>query len=347
MTTTKNMTTTTTMKTKTNQPLAMHAPSSPAGCWQQHHFRAMTTDVYAWACTADAQVVRQVETLFHAQERCMSRFDAASELSRLNASPDRQVAVSPALFAPLTAAFWAADATGGLFDPTLLAPLAAAGYDRSFEHIVERASFRWTAAPELAGMPGVQHRRLASYRQVTLLAATQQVERPPGLGIDLGGMGKGWAVDRAADLLNGEAPFLVNAGGDLFAHGLPGDAHGWRIDVEHPLQPERWIARLRLTHHALATSSVMKRRWRQDGQTMHHLIDPRTGQPADTDVLSCTVVAGRTVVAEILAKAALILGAEAGLAWLGEMPGAAALVYTSDRQVRWTPNLEPLIDAIL
>ena len=304
----------------------------------------MNTDIHAWVFDAGQQVANQVESLFRQQERTMSRFDATSELSRLNQSPDPEVSVSPALFAPLAVAFWAAEATGGLFDPTLLAPLAAAGYDRSFELVVERASFRWAAPPELADMPGVQHRRLATWRQVTLLPETQRVRRPVGLGIDLGGMGKGWSVDRAADLLNGHGPYLVNAGGDLFAHGQPGDARGWRIDVEHPLHPARWIARLRLTHHALATSSVTKRRWLKNGQTMHHLIDPRTGRPAVTDALAVTVVADRTVVAEVLAKAALILGAEEGLAWLGEMPGVAALIYTSTGQLCWTPSLELMID---
>ncbi len=314
--------------------------------WRQHHFRAMNTNVHTWVFGRDERTTAQVEETFRQQERTMSRFDAASDLSRLNQAPDREVTVSPALFAPLSVAFWAAEVTGGIFDPTQLAPLQAAGYDRSFEPIVERAAFRWTAAPEMADMPGVHHRRLATWRQVALLPETRQVRRPVGLGIDLGGMGKGWTVDRAADLLNGQGPFLVNAGGDLFAHGHPGDARGWRIDVEHPLDPTRWIARLRLTHHALATSTVTKRRWLKDGHAMHHLIDPRSGRPAVTDAVSVSVVAPRTVVAEVLAKTALILGAEDGLAWLGEMPGVAALIYTSAGALRWTPTLEPMIEAL-
>ena len=90
----------------------------------------------------------------------------------------------------------------------------------------------------------------------------------------------------------------------------------------------------------------MKRRWLKNGQTMHHLIDPRTGRPAVTDALAVTVVADRAVVAEVLAKAALILGTAEGLAWLGEMPGVAALIYTSTGQLRWTPSLEPMIDEV-
>ena len=81
----------------------------------------MNTDIHAWVFDAGQQVANQVESLFRQQERTMSRFDAASELSRLNQAPDPEVSVSPALFAPLAVAFWAAEATGGLFDPTLLA----------------------------------------------------------------------------------------------------------------------------------------------------------------------------------------------------------------------------------
>jgi thiamine biosynthesis lipoprotein len=345
-TSTKMTTTATTVLKATMTSQARLRQAAAAEQWRQHRFRAMNTEVHTWVFGRNEDAAAQVAATFHQQERTMSRFDAASELSRLNQSPDRQVTVSPALFAPLAVAFWAAEATGGLFDPTLLTPLQAAGYDRSFELIVERAAFRWTVAPEMAAMPGVQHRPLASWRQVTLLPETQQVRRPVGLGIDLGGMGKGWAVDRAADLLNAQEPFLVNAGGDLFAHGHPGDARGWRVAVEHPLDPARWVARLRLTHHALATSTVMKRRWLKEGQTMHHLIDPRTGRPAVTDALSVSVVAERTVVAEVLAKAALILGAEDGLAWLGAIPGVAALMYTSAGALRWTPSLEPMIEEL-
>lgn len=331
----------------TTEPTLVHCDAAvDSASWQQHSFRAMNTAVHVWAFAAAAGAAADVETLFRQEERCMSRFDAASELSRLNSAPAPEVTVSPSLFAPLAAALWAAEATGGLFDPTLLAPLARAGYDRSFEHIVERASFQWTVAPDLADLPGVRHRRPASFRSVTLLPETRQVRRPVGLGIDLGGMGKGWTVDRAADLLNARGPFLVNAGGDLFAHGRPGDVDGWRIEVEHPLDPARWIARLRLTHHALATSSVMKRRWLKDGRTMHHLIDPRTGSPAETDALAVTVVAQRTMLAEVLAKAVLLLGVEAGLNWLGDTPGVGALVYTAAGELRWTPNLETLIEEV-
>ena len=77
---------------------------------------------------------------------------------------------------------------------------------------------------------------------------------------------------------------------------------------------------------------------------MHHLIDPRTGRPAATDLLSVSVVAGRTVVAEVYAKVALLLGQEAGLAWLEQLPGVEGLVYTADRRIKYTAGFPAWLD---
>jgi thiamine biosynthesis lipoprotein len=172
------------------------------------------------------------------------------------------------------------------------------------------------------------------------------VRKPVGLQFDLGGMGKGWAVDRAADRLHAHRAFLVNAGGDLYAQGQPGDGRGWRIALEHPLHPDRWMAQLFVQDRGLATSSIMKRRWHKAGRLAHHLIDPRTGQPAHTDALSVTVLAPRTVLAEIHAKAALILGAGAGLAYLETLPDVEGLIFTAAGRIAYTAGLAPLIDAL-
>jgi thiamine biosynthesis lipoprotein len=159
-------------------------------------------------------------------------------------------------------------------------------------------------------------------------------------------MGKGWTVDRAADRLQGLGPFLVNAGGDIFAYHSPAGQRGWQIDLVHPLKPDLSIARLHLHHRALATSTTAKRRWQQAGQLKHHLIDPRTGQPAQTDALSVSVIADRTVMAEIYAKVALILGAELGLAYLQSLPGVEGLIYTIDSKIAYTEGLIPWLDRL-
>jgi thiamine biosynthesis lipoprotein len=106
------------------------------------------------------------------------------------------------------------------------------------------------------------------------------------------------------------------------------------------------MARLLLHHRALATSTVAKRRWQNQGQIMHHLIDPRTSQPAQTDALSVSVVADRTVMAEVYAKVALILGAEQGLAYLQNLPAVEGLIFTAGSQILYTPGLAELLDRV-
>jgi FAD:protein FMN transferase len=318
--------------------------TTTSSAWRQHQFVAMNTSVSAWWYGDGSTKPQTVETLFRSWEAVLSRFNAASDLSQLNRSELALSPVSASLYGALQAALWAAKVTGGLYDPTLLAELEQAGYDRSFDQVVERAQFQWTIAESRpAAGAGEVGRRPWDWRSVQLEADQPAVRRPRGLRFDLGGMGKGWTVDRAADLLHGEGPFLVNAGGDLYAGGRPYGVQGWRVEIEHPLRPQDTIASLQLQDTALATSTVTKRRWRKDGGIRHHLIDPRSGRPAQTDALSVSVVAARTMVAEVYAKAALLLGAEAGLAYLAAVPGVEGLIYRSDGQVLYTAGCNQLL----
>ena len=307
--------------------------------WQQHHFRAMNTGISAWWYGDGSHTPDEVQGLFAMYEQTLSRFGDSAELVLLNRCRDAICPVSERLYAALEAALWAAQYTQGLYDPTLLDALEEAGYDRSFETIVTRGPFQWTVPVEPSRRDPAPARPWG-WHDVHLLPELQSVRRPPGLRLDLGGIGKGWTVDRTADLLHGQGPYLVNAGGDLYAAGRPDGVHGWRIEIEHPLDPQAAIANVELADVALATSSVTKRRWRQGTAVQHHLIDPHTRQPAETDALSVSVTAKRTAIAEVLAKAALLLGAEAGLAYLAASPGVEGLVFRSDGQVLHTAGFE-------
>jgi FAD:protein FMN transferase len=330
------------MKSMRTTKSTMSTTTNPQ--WQQHQFVAMNTSVSAWWYGDGSTEPQTVEALFRSNEAVLSRFDAGSDLSQLNRSELPLAPVSAPLFGALQAALWAAEVTGGLYDPTLLAELEQAGYDCSFDQIIERAQFQWTvAAPEGTARAGGARRRPWDWRSVQLAPDERAVRRPRGLRFDLGGMGKGWTVDRAADLLHGQGPFLVNAGGDLYAGGRPDGVGGWQLEIEHPLRTHETIARLQLHDAALATSSVMKRRWRRDGDIRHHLIDPRSGRPAQTDALSVSVVARRTLVAEVHAKAALLLGAEGGLAYLAALPDVEGLIYRSDGQILYTAGCARLL----
>jgi thiamine biosynthesis lipoprotein len=237
--------------------------------------------------------------------------------------------------------------TSGLYDPTILNDLERAGYDRSFEKISTATPLSQTLRDSSPYSPKWQlFSRPFNFRDVQLNRPRREIYKPAGLRLDLGGMGKGWTVDRAADRLQGLGPFLVNAGGDIFAYQSPPGQKGWEIDLIHPFQPEQFMARVRLHHRALATSTLAKRRWQHNGQIRHHLIDPRTGEPADTDAVSVTVVAPRTVIAEVIAKVVLILGVEQGLAYLQKLPGIEGLIYTAEATIVTSSGLESLLERL-
>lgn len=134
--------------------------------------------------------------------------------------------------------------------------------------------------------------------------------------LDLGGIAKGWAADIAAQRLAKAGPALIDAGGDIAVSGPMADGSPWPIAIANPFAPEDSLGLLLLVRGAVATSGRDYRRWTRGGVEQHHIIDPRTGQPAQTDVLSATIVAPDGPAAEMAAKVALILGSQAGLAWL-------------------------------
>ncbi len=300
-------------------------------------FRAMNTDVAVIApgCSARAlaALTADVAALFAASERCYSRFDPASELSRLNRATG-PVPVTRELFATLRRARRYTLSTGGLFDPGVGGDLIALGYDRSFAPgALDRAA---AAAPPTRG------RSLA----LTLDEASRTVTRPPALTLDLGGMVKGHTVDLAAALADGE--IAIDAGGDARLRGDGPDGRGWLVDVEDPRDPAQVLVTLRVRDRAVATSAPNRRRWRVAGAAAHHLIDPRTGRSASSDLLQATVLAPSAELADVLAKAAFLGGTTRTGALLAGRAGVGAVLV--DRAGRVTivgdVELDDVVDDI-
>lgn len=291
-------------------------------------FRAMNTDIQLFTRDSrHADVLRRTERIFHEMERRLSRFRPDSELSRLNLRSGDEVTVSPELFRVLDAAQEFCRVTVGVFDPAVLPQLEAAGYDRSFELIPE-------ISPDRASTPACKP--AGSLRQVRLDARRLTVRAPPGVRLDLGGIGKGYVVDRAAELMDEVGDFLIDAGGDIFASGKGPDGLGWPVSVANPFDVEAEdVSVLRLWDEALATSTTAVRRWERGGQTLNHLIDTRTGQPIGNNVVSVSVIAPSATEADVLAKTALMLGHEKGRSLL-ESQRAAGLFVLGDQTCRRT-----------
>ncbi len=144
---------------------------------------------------------------------------------------------------------------------------------------------------------------------MSLDTGDNKVLLPRDVEIDLGGIAKGWIVKEAAGLLHQYSDVCgVSAGGDILFIGQPDDGLGWDVYLEDPRDPAQMLAQLNIPSGAIATSSVLKRSWRQDGKPRHHLIDPRTGEPAQTEWLSVTVIYPDIIAADVHAKTILIGG---------------------------------------
>lgn len=269
------------------------APTTP---WELT-FRAMGSDAHV-VVLGDAHLLEAARDRVEDLERRWSRFLPDSEVSGLNRSAGRPCRVSPETALLVDRAVEAWRLTGATFEPTILGDLVRAGYDRTFEELG-----RTLAPPSGCGL------RIAA---TDISVEGDVVTLPEGSGFDPGGIGKGLAADLVvAELLDaGAEGACVNLGGDVRVAGTgPGGHDGWTVDVEHPRRAEP-LTRVGLADGAVATSTTLRRRWYVGDEERHHLIDPRTGRPAATDVELVTVVAGSAWVAEVLAKAVLIRGAE-------------------------------------
>lgn len=265
------------------------------------------------------RLLSQVPAWFAAWEVCLSRFRPDSELSRINRQPGVLVQVSDIMWQVLQAARRAEVQSRGLVTPVLLDALMAAGYTTSFDQLETETGVFAPTQPAAF-----------SLRDVRFVPEQRAICLPAGMHLDLGGVAKGWAAQRAMRLLEKYGPALVDAAGDIAISGVQSIGHPWLVGIADPRCPGERLGMLRLGRCGVATSGRDRRRWKQGGLWKHHLIDPRTGEPANTDVLTATVIAPAVTQAEMAAKTVLILGSQEGLAWLEQQPGLAGLLVTDE-----------------
>jgi thiamine biosynthesis lipoprotein len=229
------------------------------------------------------------------------------------------VPASELLRTAVTAGLWAAERSGGLVDPTLLGELEAAGYETT----------RRDAKPAQLGeaLTAAPPRRPAAanpasrWREIRVLPERGAIERPLGVRFDTGGSGKGLAADALAQRLDGYAGVAIDCGGDIRLAGRRPSDPPFDVGVAHPLSGTI-VHHLALGGGGVATSGLDVNVWRcEDGSYAHHLIDPATGEPAWTGVISATAVAPSALEAETLAKAAILSGPRGARALLADHGG--------------------------
>jgi thiamine biosynthesis lipoprotein len=290
----------------------------------------MGSDVHIMVVDGPPDAIDRARRAIADLERRWSRFLPDSEISALNAANGAatRVSAATALLLQLAVKGWAL--TAGRFDPTVLDALEAAGYDRSFERLDDMPSGVGVRPPQAA--PGCQG--------VQVDTETGRVRLPRGVRIDPGGIGKGLAADLLAAMLDtdGAHGALINIGGDLRVSGAPGPDSTWNIDVDGT------DLRLRLRDAGVATSSSLRRTWRRDGRTRHHLIDPVTGEPSTTRFTTATAVAATAWRAEILAKATVLSHTTTEAERMLHAAGAAALLTDDQGQVHQLAGIHRFLD---
>ena len=297
---------------------------------REARFRAMGSDAHFIVVSADADLLVAAVARIDELEQRWSRFIATSEISELNRRAGEAVDVSPDTLLLVQRAVDAFRLTGGGFDPTVLGAVIRAGYDRSFDEL------------EPTVRPGTS----ALGRGCTdIVVSDSTVTLPAGVGFDAGGIGKGLAADIvvAEVVAAGADGVCINLGGDLRVSGRAPDGADWTVAIEHQLAAEP-IVLVALRDGAVATSTTLRRRWKIDGRERHHLIDPWTGEPSESDLTLVSVVAGEAWTAEVLAKAELLRGSTRVFDLVGGT-GAEAIAVTVSGNLLATDGFRKFVGA--
>jgi thiamine biosynthesis lipoprotein len=300
---------------------------------------AMGTNVHFVAFTNDqADVAKVRSTMSQALaemrrlEGVLSEWRDDSEVGKINLNPDQWVSVGPETFAVIARALEEGKASDGTFDITFQAMSDIWKFGSAAD-----------AVPQLPSKAQVEQRRkLVDYRKVELDSAARAVRIPKGHKLGLGGIAKGYIVDRAAGIFRkaGIQTFLVQAGGDLYGGGKKPDGSPWVSGIRDPRAAEGvFFATIELTDHAFSTAGDYARSYVIGNRRYHHIIDPRTGYPA-TASRSVTVWADDATTADAIDDAVFILGPERGLKLVAANPGVGVVIVDKNNKVWISPRLQ-------
>ncbi|UTA47875.1 FAD:protein FMN transferase [Simiduia sp. 21SJ11W-1] len=301
--------------------------------WHYERAAIMGTEitVYLWheqpaeARLAALEVLAEMRRI----DQWLSPWIESSELSKLNAEAARApVAVTPELMQLLAKSLYYGQLSDGAFDITF----ASVGFKYDY-----RAGIQPDEKERKRLLPAVNYQSIALDQKAGTVAF-----KHPDLRIDLGGIAKGYAVDRAIDLLRarGIAHASVSAGGDS---RMLGDKRGrpWIVGVKNPRQEDALALRLPLADVALSTSGDYERYFiDEQGRRVHHIINPRTGESSE-GVMSVTVMGPKGFDTDPLSTTVFVLGVARGLALIERLPQYDAIVIDAAGKVHFSSGLQP------
>lgn len=300
--------------------------------WRE--FKAMGTDIIITADPETKQncLLQEAEKEIINFEKRFSRFIAGNELTQLNDQAGNNRKVSATMAELLQKIQYYHLKTRGIFDPTIISNLEVIGYNQSFDQITDQkisAKNSETNPQSLTELFQLRPR----INDLKIIGTV--VSRPIGLRIDLGGIGKGYIVDKISrELFAVIKNYWISAGGDIFVRGHQENNEGWDIGVQNPHQPDQnsFFINTRGKELGIATSGIIKRQGQNGNFSWNHIIDPRTGLPINNNILSVTAISANATKADIFAKTVLILGEQAGLDFINKETDSAALIFTKDKK---------------
>jgi thiamine biosynthesis lipoprotein len=312
--------------------LAAALPQAVEAAWFDRTDTIMGTRIYVQLWAEDAskgnEAIDAVMAEMRRIDELMSHYKPESELSQINERANREpVQVDQELFELIKLSTYYSQITEGAFDITY----ASVGYLYDYPKHVHP-----TEAQIKSALPGVNWRNM-------LLDEAQHTVRfeHPGMRIDLGGIGKGYAVDRGVAILKarGIDHAVVTAGGDT---RIIGDHMGrpWLVAIRHPDNPQKVVTRIPLSDAAMSTSGDYERYFDEDGVRYHHIIDPHTGHSA-SKVRSATIIAPTATQTDGMSKTAFVLGPEKALEIINRMPEYDAVFVTPQGKVLYSNGLRP------
>ncbi len=274
-------------------------------------------------------IMDEIPGWFEEWEQTLSRFRLNSELSLLNQTFDQPIEVSDTFWDVFQYALSAETITNGLITPTVLDAMLEAGYDQNFDTL-----------PCYQSQHGLQVLSAVNpLSMVTWNEKSKTICLPQGVRLDFGGVAKGWAAHQTVERLKDHGAVLMNAAGDIAVSGPRANDEAWQIGVKNPFEPESDFEVLKVKRCGVATSGRDRRHWSQNGQQRHHIIDPHTGQPAQTDVMTATIVAPTVMEAEAAAKAVLILGGGEGIKWIEADPDLAGIIVLENGHTLYSQRI--------
>lgn len=292
----------------------------------------MDTVIRQTVYASDADVIIQNNDILREIENEMSKTINTSDVGKLNASQGQTVQISSDTVQVLMASLAEAEKTDGAFNPALGDVITAWGFGTD--------SVRVPDDQELTALLAA-----TDYRKVTVEPA-DNTANTGGMQIDLGGAVKGYALDRIAENLqqNNIESAVISLGGSIYAKGTKPDGSSYKIGIRDPYSGKNdYMGTILLEGKFVSTSGIYERGFEKDGVWYHHIIDPKTGYPADNGIESVTVVADSGILSDIYSTALFVMGVETGIEF-AQQNGLDVLYLTKNKEIVTTDGFREKYD---